>query len=41
MLAELLGGERKPTGAWDSWFLIEIYAVLNLLIWRHRVNCAV
>ncbi len=29
MLAKLLERERKPTGAWDSWFLVEIYAALG------------
>jgi len=29
MLAKLLGGEPKPTGAWDGWFLIGIYAALG------------
>jgi len=29
MLAKLLGGEPKPTGAWDAWFLVEVYATLG------------
>ncbi|MFQ6109654.1 MAG: protein kinase, partial [Candidatus Aminicenantales bacterium] len=29
MLANFLGGEPKPTGAWDAWFLVEIYASLG------------
>ena len=29
MLADFLGGEPKPTGAWDAWFLVEIYACLG------------
>jgi serine/threonine protein kinase/Tfp pilus assembly protein PilF len=28
-LAKLLERERKPTGVWDSWFLVEIYAALG------------
>ena len=29
MLAKLLEGEPKPTGAWDGWFLPEVYAALG------------
>ncbi|MBE3045949.1 protein kinase [Candidatus Bathyarchaeota archaeon] len=29
MLAKYLAGEPKPTGAWDGWFLGEIYAALG------------
>ncbi|HEX9901468.1 MAG TPA: tetratricopeptide repeat protein, partial [Acidobacteriota bacterium] len=29
MLAELLGAKPKPTGAWDGWFLPEVYAALG------------
>jgi len=29
MLAELLAGEPKPTGAWDGWDLGEVYAALG------------
>jgi serine/threonine protein kinase/Flp pilus assembly protein TadD len=29
ILAELLEGEPKPTGAWDGWFLPEVYAALG------------
>jgi serine/threonine-protein kinase len=29
MLAELLEGEPKPRGAWDGWFLPEVYAALG------------
>ncbi|NIO49398.1 MAG: protein kinase [Candidatus Aminicenantes bacterium] len=29
IMAELLRGEPKPTGAWDAWFLVEIYADLG------------
>ena len=29
MLAEFLAGEPKPTGAWDGWFLPEVYAALG------------
>jgi tetratricopeptide (TPR) repeat protein len=29
ILAKLLEGEPKPTGAWDGWFLPEVYAALG------------
>ena len=29
MLAELLAGGPEPTGSWDAWFLVEVYAALG------------
>lgn len=29
MLAEFLAEEPRPTGAWDAWFLVEVYASLG------------